>query len=144
MRPCVGVRRPEMRSSSVLFPAPFGPTMPKRSPGSSSCVKGESTKTPSAELLGAGHEKPTASSSTPLEPSRWLPNDKPSSPWRAAASGRALTIAFAASTRAFGLVERAGAPRRNHASSFVAKFLRTCSSVAACASRSIRAARYAA
>ena len=82
--------------------------------------------------------------STPFEPSRWLPSDKPNSPLRAAASGRRAINAVAASIRALGLVVRAGAPRRNHASSVRAKFLRRCSAVTAFSSRSIRAAKYAA
>ena len=65
----------------------------------------------------SGHENPTPWNSTPFEPSLLLPRSRPSSPWRAGASGRRAISASAAAMRAFGFAVRAGAPRRSHASS---------------------------
>ncbi len=62
-------------------------------------------------------------------------------PMRAGASGRPSTVAVAASTRAFGLRVRAGAPRRNQASSLRARLRRVDSASAARSSRSARASR---
>ena len=88
--------------------------------------------------------KPKPSISIPFEPSRLLPRSNPNSPCRAGPSGLFAINASAAAIRAFGFAVRAGAPRRNHASSFFAAFLRTCSAVAEFSSRSARAAKYAA
>ncbi|CAB4605362.1 unannotated protein [freshwater metagenome] len=94
--------------------------------------------------MPSGHENDTSCSSTPFEPSRCEPSARVSSPARAGASGRASTSAVAAAIRAFGLLVRAGAPRRSQASSRVARLRRVCSAASACASRSVRPSRYAA
>ncbi len=60
-----------------------------------------------------------------LSPRRGAPNPRSSSPTRAARSGRPSTIAVAVAMRAFGLLVRAGAPRRSQASSWRARLRRT-------------------
>ncbi len=102
----------------MLLPAPLIPTIPIRSPGPIFHVKCErSSLSPALTCI-------SFASKTVL-PRRLRANLRSSLPSRGA--GSAEISSFAASTRNFGFVVRAGAPRRSHASSLRIKLLRRAS-----------------
>ena len=101
---------------SVVFPAPLTPTTPIRSPGPIFHVKS------SISFLSPAVITAWCNSKT-VFPRRLSANFKSSVESRGA--GSAEINSFAASTRNFGLVVLAGAPRRSQASSFLMRlFLR--------------------
>ena len=75
-------------------------------------------------------------------PSRRVANRSSSTSSRG--GGTSATSALAASIRNFGLLVRAGGPRRSQASSLRSRFCRRSSVVAASRARSARASTYAA
>ena len=117
------------------MPAPFGPTTPSVPGGRARAHPAEQPGTPGEAMADAVElDHGVAESGVPKARSR--------DPLRTGGSGPASTSAVAASTRARGLRDRAGAPRRSHASSARARLRRTSSSRSACSVRVARASRY--
>ena len=105
--------------SNVVLPAPLTPAIPIRSPGptfQSKPLKRSRSPTRIVALCN----------SYTVLPKRAFANAKSSTLLR---GGGSFSInSFAASMRNFGLLVRAGAPRRNQASSFLINMFRFCSS----------------
>ena len=101
---------------SVVLPAPFTPTIPKRSPGPIFHVNSLINSLSPAEIFACWYSRT-------VRPRRLSANLSSSDLSRGA--GSLLISSFAASTRNFGFTVCAGAPRRSHASSFLMRlFLR--------------------
>ena len=116
--PAAGANSLARTRIKVLLPAPLIPTMPIRSPGPIFHVKRErSSLSPALTCISFV--------SRTVLPKRLSANLRSSLPSRGA--GSAEINSFAASTRNFGFVVRAGAPRRSQASSFLIKLLRRAS-----------------
>jgi hypothetical protein len=126
---------PASSRSNVVLPAPFAPTTAIRSPG------------PTSHDTSRSSTRPPRVTDTPASSNTWRPS-------RAVASRRSDTSSrtggtsamssLAASMRNFGLLVRAGGPRRNQAISLRSRFCRRASAAAACRARSARASVHAA
>ena len=138
-RPASGSTSPSSSRSRVVFPEPFTPTSPTRSPGARRQVTPSRSTRRSGPVPNATRTSSTSMTSLPRRAVAVRVSSRES-----LGGGSPAISAAAASSRNRGLLVRAGAPRRSQASSLRSRLARRSWVVAATRARSARVSTYAA